>query len=94
MAPHVGKAAFTMGVSVIVLSLIILPFLEPGSPQFVVTLIAIIISSFWLGFIIWSIRRAAAVPKAKPDKDRPAGANEKADRTNNQTVQDKEGVVK
>lgn len=94
MAPHVGRAGLTMGVFLIVLSLIILPFLEPNSPQFVVTLIAITITSFWLGFIIWSIRRETAVPKVKPDRNRPAGANEKADRTKKQPVQDKEGVVK
>lgn len=57
MAPHVGRTAFTMGVFVMVLSLVILPFLEPGSPQFITTLVVIVITSFWLGFIIWSIRR-------------------------------------
>ncbi len=83
-----------MGVFVIALSLIILPFHERGSPQFVVALIAIIISSFWLGFIVWSIRRQAAVPRAKPDKNRPADAKERVNETKNQVVDDKEGGTK
>ncbi len=94
MAPHVGKTAFAIGIFVIVLSLVILPFLEPGSPQFIVTLITLAIISVWLGFIVWSIRRETAVPRMKPDKDRPADAKEAVNEIKKQTVHDKEGVVK
>ena len=94
MAPYVGRIAFTIGLFVLILALIPLSFLERDSPEFVASLIAVIISSFWLGFIIWSIRREAAVPRTKPDKNRPAGAKEKVNGIKNQTVQDKEGVVK
>ncbi|HBR09994.1 hypothetical protein LR021_05450 [Candidatus Bipolaricaulota bacterium] len=94
MAPYVGRIAFTVGLFVLIFALIPLPFLERDSPEFVASLIAAAISSFWLGFIIWSIRRAVAVPKAKPNKNRSAGAKEKVNGIKNQTVQDKEGVVK
>lgn len=79
MAPHVGRIAFTIGLFVLILALIPLPFLERDSPEFVASIIAIIISSFWLGFIIWSVRREAA--GAKPDKNRPAGAKEEVNGT-------------
>ncbi len=57
MAPHIGKAAFHLGMTVLVLALIPLPFLRPGSPEFVVDLIALAAATTFLGLIAWLVRR-------------------------------------
>jgi len=68
MEPQLGRIALTLGVSILVFSIIILPSLEPDSAEFIVTLITMIITSCWLGFIIWSIRREVATLRRMPDR--------------------------
>ncbi len=65
MAPHVGRIAFTLGVFVLILALIPLPFLERGSPEFIVDLIALVAISIFLGFVIWDVRRQARISRMK-----------------------------
>lgn len=59
MAPHIGKVAFHLGMTALVLALIPLPFLRPGSPEFVVDLIALVTAATFLGLIAWLVRREA-----------------------------------
>jgi len=65
MAPHVGRIAFTLGVFVLILALIPLPFLERGSPEFIVDLVALVAISIFLGFVIWDVRRQARISRMK-----------------------------
>jgi len=59
MAPHVGKAAFQLGMTVLVLALIPLPFLRPGSPEFVVDIVALCGAVTFMSLIAWLVRREA-----------------------------------
>jgi len=70
MAPPVGRLAFTMGFSVFLLALIILPFLDPSSAEFVADLLALFFSGTFVGLVVWSVRRAARIPM--PDDASPA----------------------
>jgi membrane protein implicated in regulation of membrane protease activity len=66
MAPIVGRIAFTIGVFLVILSLIPLPFLPVGSPEFVVDVIAFVLSSIFLALVIWNVRRQVRLPSGKP----------------------------
>ena len=59
MAPVVGRIAFNIGVLLIVLSLIPLPFLPVGSAEFIVDVIALVFSSVFTALIVWDVRRQA-----------------------------------
>ncbi len=71
MAPTVGRIAFTIGVFLVTLSLIPLPFLPWGSAEFVVDVIAFVISSIFLALVIWDVRRQARLPVRKPEAKPP-----------------------
>lgn len=72
MEPAVGKTAFTIGVAVVVMALFALFFVEPGSPEFVADVLALIFGSLFLGLVIWSVRRAARLPMHRPsEKEEP-----------------------
>ncbi len=62
MPPPVGRLAFSMGLTIFLLALVTLPFLDPGSAEFVVDLIALGLSAIFVGLIVWSVRRAARLP--------------------------------
>ena len=70
MAPVVGRIAFTIGVFLVILSLIPLPFLPVGSAEFVVDVLALIMSSTFLAYVVWSVRRAARLPTHRPSEHR------------------------
>ncbi len=65
MSPYIGRIAFTTGFSVFVMALVLLPFLNSTSPEFVADVLALIISGFFLVLVMWSVRRAARlrIPK-------------------------------
>lgn len=69
MAPAVGRIAFTIGVLLVTLSLIPLPFLPRDSAEFVVGLIAFGLSSIFLTLVVWDIRRQVRLPGRKPSSD-------------------------
>ncbi|WP_322802650.1 hypothetical protein [Thermoflexus sp.] len=60
MAPAISRLAFTMGLTLFLLALMALPSLTPGSPAFVVDVMALLISGGFLVLLVWSIRRAIA----------------------------------
>ena len=62
MAPIIGRIAFTMGILVLILSLVPLPFVPRGSPEFVVNVIALVCSIIFLALVTWNVRRAARLP--------------------------------
>ena len=59
MAPIVGRIAFNVGILLITLSLVPLPFLPVGSAEFIVDVIALICSSIFTAFVVWDVRRQA-----------------------------------
>ena len=71
MAPSVGKAAFTVGLTILFMAVFVLFFLEPGSPEFVADVIAIVVDGAFIGLVVWSVRRAARLPmhhRDRPDR--------------------------
>lgn len=88
MEPHVGRIAFTLGIFVLILALIPLPFLRRDSAEFTVSLIAAVLSSVFLGFVIWSVRRQVRILRVKPDKKR----QNKAQKRRGKQEQDSENV--
>jgi len=52
-----GKIAFTVGIFILILALIPLPFLRKESPEFIVDIVAIIVTLVFLGLVIWNVRR-------------------------------------
>ncbi len=69
MAPTVGKIAFTLGVLLVTLSLLPLPFLPIGSAEFVVDVIAFVLSSIFLALVVWDVRRQARLPRREPPSE-------------------------
>jgi hypothetical protein len=64
MAPIVGRIAFNIGFSVFILAVILLPFLDPSSAEFVVDVLAVILSGTFTALVAWSVRRASRLPSA------------------------------
>ncbi len=57
MGPIVGRIAFTVGIFLVLLALIPLPFLEWGSAAFVVDVLALVMSGSFLAYVVWRVRR-------------------------------------
>ncbi len=68
MAPTVGRAAFTVGLTILFMAVFVLFFIEPGSPEFVADVIAIIVDGAFIGLVVWSVRRAARLPMDRHDR--------------------------
>ena len=64
MEPHMGRVAVNIGVLLVVLSILPLPFISMDSAEFVVDVIALAISLVFLAFVTWEVRRQVklAVP--------------------------------
>ncbi len=71
MELYTGKLAFTLGIFILIFALIPLPFLHRGSAEFMADIIAIIVASSFLGFVIWSVRRQVRMLKEKPRERTP-----------------------
>jgi len=71
MAPAVGRIAFTIGVLLVILSLIPLPILPVGSAEFVVDVIAFVLSCIFLALVVWDVRRQARLAGRKPEAKPP-----------------------
>jgi len=59
MEPHLGRIAFNIVVLLVVLTLISLPFLRRDSPEFIVSILALMFSLVFLSLVIWDVRRQA-----------------------------------
>ncbi|RKX51872.1 MAG: hypothetical protein DRP50_08190 [Thermotoga sp.] len=57
MGPRIEKLVFTMGFLIFLLGIVVLPFLDPSSGEFVVDIMAICISCIFLLVLTWYIRR-------------------------------------
>jgi len=65
MDPGMGRILFNIAFLILVLSLIPLPFLDSKSAEFVVDIIALIISFFLLSFVSWDVRRQVKMTEIK-----------------------------
>lgn len=63
-----SKIAFTVGIFILILALIPLPFLRRDSPEFIVDIVAIIVSLVFLGLVIWNVRRQVRTFKNKKNR--------------------------
>lgn len=59
MAPHLGRIAFNLGMVVLIMAIIPLPSLSPGSAAFVADLIALVVAAVFLGIVAWHVRKQA-----------------------------------
>ena len=57
MEPHIGRIAFNIAITLVILSLVPLPYLKEGSAEFIIDIIALIISLIFLFFVSWDSRR-------------------------------------
>lgn len=55
--PELGKAAFRIALFIIVLAVGMLVFLTPGTPQFAITVITLIIGLVFVGLIALLVHR-------------------------------------
>ncbi len=69
MDPSIGRVAFNIAVLLIVLSLIPLPFLDRDSAEFVVDVLALVISATFLVIVTWDVRRQVKMVQLKTEKD-------------------------
>ncbi|GEM_PF-1356974 len=69
MAPHVGRIAFRLGMTVLVLALIPLPFLRVGSAEFVVDIVALGVSGLFLLLVSLEVRRQARLHLERKGND-------------------------
>ncbi len=64
MAPELFRAGFRIGVLILLLSLLMLPFQPTGTPQFVVTVLALIVGLLFVVAVALLVRASRpAIPR-------------------------------
>jgi len=69
MNPVIGRIAFNLGMTVLVLALIPLFIISPDSAEFYVDIIALIFISIFLAIVIWDVRRQVKKEYVKKAED-------------------------
>jgi len=59
MEPYIGRISFNIAIILVVLTLIPLPFLDNKSAEFIVDILALVLSLSFLCFVSWDVRRQA-----------------------------------
>lgn len=75
MAPEILQAAFRIGILILLLSLVMLPFQPPASGPFVVTVLAAIVGGLFVGTVALLARWSAPGLPPAGDKRRTKGLN-------------------
>ncbi|HIC88438.1 MAG TPA: hypothetical protein EYP04_03425 [Anaerolineae bacterium] len=57
MDPQIGKAAFKIAVFIVVSALFVLPFVEPGTSEFGVTILTLVVGALFIGVIAVAVHR-------------------------------------
>jgi hypothetical protein len=65
MDPTLGRVAFNIGIFLVFLAVIPLPFLNVESAEFVVDIIALIVSLAFLIFVTFDVKRQVKILKEK-----------------------------
>lgn len=68
MDPSIGRVAFNLAFLFLVMALIPLPFLDVNSAEFVVDMVALIISALFLIFVSWEVRRQVKMTRLKEEE--------------------------
>ncbi|MCS7104343.1 MAG: hypothetical protein NZ954_02100 [Thermofilaceae archaeon] len=63
MDPQLGRHAFNLAFYFVLMSGILLPFLNRDSPEFIAAVFAFIFSLVFLLVVVWEVRREARIPK-------------------------------
>jgi hypothetical protein len=58
MSPEMGQGFFRIGMFMVLLSALLLPFLSSDSPEFVVDVLALIIGLVFIGVVAYFARRS------------------------------------
>jgi preprotein translocase subunit Sss1 len=56
MSPQMGQVAFRIGLYLTVVALVLLFFLRPGSAEFGVTVVTLVVGLIFLGIVIFLVR--------------------------------------
>ncbi len=56
MSPQMGQTAFRVGLYITVMSLILLFFLHPGSAEFGVTVVTLVVGLTFIGVVVLFVR--------------------------------------
>jgi hypothetical protein len=59
LSPDVGRAAFTWAILIVVGALGLLAVLSPGTPEFAITVVTLLIGVIFLGIVVALIRLTA-----------------------------------
>jgi hypothetical protein len=57
MEPYLGRIAFNISLFLVILAIIPLPFLNRDSAEFIVDVIALLVSASFLSYVIWDVKR-------------------------------------
>lgn len=71
MDPSTGRVAFNIGVLLVFLALISLPFLDFNSAEFIVAVIALAISLAFLLFVSYEVRKQVKQAGILEEEDKP-----------------------
>lgn len=69
MNPYMGRVALSSGLLIFLLALIVLPALNPESPEYVANILAIIVSGVFLLIVMAAIRLSARPPLGPDPED-------------------------
>jgi len=57
MDPSIGRVAFNLGLLLVFLTLLPLPFLDTGSAEFIVGVLALLFSLAFLIYVVYDVRK-------------------------------------
>lgn len=78
MAPEILQGAFRIGILILLLAVVMLPFQPPGSGPFVATVLSVIVGALMVGAVALLARWSTPGLPTVSDKRRPKGLNERA----------------
>jgi hypothetical protein len=59
LSPEIGKAAFRFAIFILLMALGLLFTLRPGTPEFAITVVTLLIGAIFVGFILVLVRLLA-----------------------------------
>ncbi|RLE68389.1 MAG: hypothetical protein DRJ34_03120 [Thermoprotei archaeon] len=69
MNPVIGRIAFNLGITILILALLPLFIISPNSAEFYVDIMALIFISIFLAIVIWDVRRQVKKEYVKRAED-------------------------
>jgi len=69
MQPNLARVMFNFGIIILLMGLIPLPFLDPGSPEFVVDAVGLAVDILFLVGVFLDVRRQSSTERGKKAED-------------------------